>query len=331
MPSNNHEVPLELFRDRPDLAREIARELGLTIPDGLSWRLGPETVTTWNPAELRLDVSLIGSVADRAEFAIINEVQNSCGTGELARIRSSWPEYVTSLRKRLRCPVLLLAFCPDEKIAVKVGEAVETGHPGFVFAPVTYWPGSLPAITDPETARLWPELVLLSVAGQVHHQQWDQALKLVPHAITAFDPDRRVLYYDYVSARLPEAVRRELEEIMTISLDNYQWESEFALRHQALGRAEGKALGRAEGMAVGLAEGSAAGRVEGVAAGRAEGETAGRAQGEAMAILTVLAARGIAVDAATRGYVLGCSDLDQLTRWLKRVAEVSSAAELLDD
>jgi hypothetical protein len=306
MPSDNHEVPLELFRERPELAPKVARELGLPVPEGLCWRLGPETVTMLHPRELRLDTSLVGSNTDRPEYAIVNEVQNSCSTDELARIRSSWPVYVTNLRKRLGCPVALQAYCPSERVARKVGEAVETGHPGFVFAPVTYWPGSLPAITDPATARLWPELVLLSVAGHVRHGQWEQVLTLVPQAITAFDPDRRMLYYDYVSARLPRAVRRELEKIMTISLDKYQWESEFALRHQALGRAEGEALGRAEG------------------------EVLGRAEGEATAILTVLTARGISVDAATRHRVLACSDLDQLTRWLTRVASVSSATELFD-
>ncbi|MCX4095160.1 hypothetical protein [Nocardia sp. alder85J] len=85
---------------------------------------------------------------------------------------------------------------------------------------------------------------------------------------------------------------------MTISLDKYRWESEFALRHQALGRAEGEAVGRAEG--------------------------------EATAILTVLAARGITVDASTRRRISECWDLELLAQWLRRVAIVSTAAELFE-
>ncbi|MQY25482.1 hypothetical protein [Nocardia aurantia] len=173
MPSNKHEVPLELFRDRAELGPKIARELGVPVPEGLCWRLGPETVTMLNPAELHLDVSLIGSDSDRPVFAIINEVQ-------------------------------------------------------------------------------------------------------------------------------------ELERMMTISLGDYPWKSEFALQHQALGRAEGEALGLAKG------------------------EARGFAKGEAKAILDVLSARGISVDPDSRRRIRECTDLDQLTHWVKRAIEVSSAAELFD-
>jgi len=293
VPSNNHEIPLELFRDRPELAPKVAREIwNLPVPDKLCWRLGPETVTVLGPIELHLDVALVGDGEDTPEFAIIHEVQNSCARGELDRIASSWPEYVTSLRKRLKCPVALLAFCPDENIAKQIGRTVETGHPGFVFAPLTYWPGRLAAVIDPEAAREWPELVLLSAPGHVQDSDVDshRVLERVLDAIAAFEPERRVIYYDYICARLPKASRLELEELMTISVDTYEWESDFAKRHRAGGRAEG----------------------------------------EAAAVLTVLATRGVEVDSDVRERVLACTDLDQLMLWLTRAVVVSAASELFD-
>ncbi|WP_433566149.1 hypothetical protein ACQP1O_13545 [Nocardia sp. CA-151230] len=89
---------------------------------------------------------------------------------------------------------------------------------------------------------------------------------------------------------------------MSISVENYQWESEFARRHQAIGHAEGKAQGVAEG----------------------------KAEGEASAILTVLAARGIEVDGAARERIRACADLERLSDWLIRAVTVAAVAELFD-
>ncbi len=107
--------------------------LGLPIPDLPCWRPGPETVTLLSPGELHLDLVLVGTSTDKPEFAIIHEVQNSCGRQELERIAMSWPAYVTHVRQRLGCPVVLLAYCPDERTARGVAAPVETGHPDFVF------------------------------------------------------------------------------------------------------------------------------------------------------------------------------------------------------
>ncbi|MFE3002125.1 hypothetical protein ACFXG4_45050 [Nocardia sp. NPDC059246] len=93
---------------------------------------------------------------------------------------------------------------------------------------------------------------------------------------------------------------------MSISVENYQWESEFARRHQAIGHAEGVAEGRAEGMAE------------------------GRAEGEASAILTVLRALGIEVDGPARERILACADLERLSDWLTRAVTVAAVAELFD-
>lgn len=279
------------------------------------------------PIELRLDVSLVGDNEKKPEYAIIQEVQNSCAEDDLKRIRGSWPEYVTSLRKRLGCQVVLLAYCPDERTAAAIGQPVETGHPGFVFAPVTYWPGKLPAVTDPVAAVQWPELVLLSVPGHVRNAERRRVLEMVPQAVAGFGQERGLFYYDYVCARLPEAARLELEKIMSISAETYRWESDFALRHQAIGHDKGLAEGRAEGHFVGRIKGRAEGRLE----GRAEGRTEGKAEGEATSILTVLEARGIEVDTTTRERVLTCSDLEQLSRWLIRAVQATTATEIFDE
>lgn len=50
----------------------------------------------------------------------------------------------------------------------------------------------------------------------------------------------------------------------------------------------------------------------------------GEALGQAVALLTVLGARGIQVDVKTRQDILRCTDRGQLERWIVRSATASS-------
>jgi hypothetical protein len=63
----------------------------------------------------------------------------------------------------------------------------------------------------------------------------------------------------------------------------------------------------------------------------ARGEARGEAKGRAAGIFNLLAARGIAVDEATRARIAATRDLALLDRWLLTAATCSSAAELADD
>lgn len=57
-------------------------------------------------------------------------------------------------------------------------------------------------------------------------------------------------------------------------------------------------------------------------------EATAAAKSRAESILMVMEARGIAVSPAQREEILGCSDLEQLARWLNRAAVASSADEI---
>lgn len=56
----------------------------------------------------------------------------------------------------------------------------------------------------------------------------------------------------------------------------------------------------------------------------------GRVEGEAEAVLAVLDARGFDVPDGVRDRITGCSDLDQLSRWVRRAAVVDSLEDLFD-
>jgi predicted transposase/invertase (TIGR01784 family) len=63
--------------------------------------------------------------------------------------------------------------------------------------------------------------------------------------------------------------------------------------------------------------------------GRAAGLREGEAKGKAGAVLAVLAARGIAVDEATRASIEACTDPGRLDRWLARALTAASASEVV--
>ncbi|WP_433246899.1 hypothetical protein [Actinomadura nitritigenes] len=75
-----------------------------------------------------------------------------------------------------------------------------------------------------------------------------------------------------------------------MDIKNYEWQSDFAKTHIAEGRAEG----------------------------------------EADAVLSVLETRGITVPNDIRDKVTGCTDIDQLKRWVRRAVVIDHAEELFD-
>jgi hypothetical protein len=61
-----------------------------------------------------------------------------------------------------------------------------------------------------------------------------------------------------------------------------------------------------------------------IAIGKAEG----KAEGKVEAVLAFLDARGLAISAEQRAQVLACADVAILDRWIRKAATVTSADEL---
>ena len=81
--------------------------------------------------------------------------------------------------------------------------------------------------------------------------------------------------------------------------------------------------------AIGEARGRAEGEARGKAKGRAEGKAIGEAKGKQDALLTLLAARGLAVTAANRTRIKACDKTATLDRWIARAATASSVTAVL--
>jgi hypothetical protein len=291
-----HEILVDLFKNRPSLAAEILVEvLGLSLPAYTEARIASADLTEIQPAEYRADVVVVLLDRDVPVRVVIVEVQLAVDPNK----RLSWPAYVTVSRAVHRCPAALLVVAPDPVVAGWCAEAIETGVPGFVLRPPVLRRTEVPVVTDPGEAARRPELGVLSALAHGETEQGATIAAAVLPAIEGLDDDRLRLYYDLVYNSLNEAARRALEAMMK----GYEYQSDFAKKYVAQGRAEGLT----------------------------EGLTRGRIEEAARAVLTVLRVRGLAVSDAARERILSQKDPERLERWLEKAAVAPSVAAVLDE
>jgi hypothetical protein len=301
--SSLHQAFVEFFRVEPALVPELLeRVLGLELPRHQELRIDAaalgEVVPVTSAADLVVELVRDGKVV----LGIVLEVQ-------LARDPDkcwSWPFYLVSLRFRLRRPCWLLVVAPEPAMARWCARPIELGQPGFALTPLVLGPSAVPVVASEEQVRAAPALAVLSAMAHGRGAKGGALAFKVLCGLMGdgqLDDDHVRVYNDLVMASLDEAARRALEELMNTS--GYQYQSEFARKHYALGEAKGKAEGKAEG------------------------EAKGKAEGKAEAILAVLQARGIAVPSEAEARVRACVDATQLDEWLRRAAVGKAVEEIL--
>ena len=287
MPSMAHEILVDLFKNRPSLAAEILVEvLGVSLPPYTEARLASTDLTEIQPAEYRADVVVTLLDGGTPFRMIIVEVQLSVDP----RKRLSWPAYVTVSRAIHGCPTDLLVIAPDPGVAEWCAEPIAIGVPGFILRPPVLPRSAVPVVTELEEAVRRPELGVLSAMAHGETEQGAAIAAAVLPAVLKLDDDRVRLYYDLVYNSLNEAARREMEMIK-----GYEYQSDFAKKYVAEGRAEG------------------------------------RAEEAARNLLSVLRVRGIAVPDAVRERILSEKDPERLERWLDKAVVAASAAEIIDE
>ena len=79
---------------------------------------------------------------------------------------------------------------------------------------------------------------------------------------------------------------------------------------------------------IGEKRGRAEGRAEGLAEGLAKGEAGGLANGTREALRTILSERGLSLSEGDRERIEKCSDVEQLTVWLRRAVTAGTASEV---
>ena len=268
MPSFDHEIHVELFRQAPVLALELLRRCAQIDLVGEA-ELGSVDLSQVTPTEFRADVVVV--VRDPARVAIAAVVVEVQVSRDAAK-RWTWPVYLATLRARHACPVYLLVLAPEAALAEVARRPIALGHPGFTLTPIVISYADVPrdpAAGEGDPAML-PELLVLSAVAHPEAGAVEAALR----AILGLPVELRELYWQYVLEAAPGALPYGLEVEMTPErrqeIVAYLGDR-LAIKYAKLVREEGQREGREEG--------------------REEGQREGRERGQRLALTRVLNAR----------------------------------------
>lgn len=243
MLSFRHEILVDLFRKRGELAWELLRGARIAFDHD---RVAPGSIDLSQVVSTAYRADAVTELHDRDGKVIavaIVEVQLAVDLDK----RYSWPLYVTAARANLRCPAVLLVIAPEPAVAAWARASISLGHPGFYLAPLVVSFADLPRVTDAALAGRLPELAVLSAMA---HPELDVAITAVD-AVLPLPEDLRKLYLDVILAALPPLLRQALEARMK----GYVYQSEYARRYYGQGLEEGLEQGREQGLEKGRQQG----------------------------------------------------------------------------
>jgi hypothetical protein len=253
--------------------------------------VGDSNLSEISPTERKADLVLLCSASAGAppRRVLIVEAQLSIDADK----RRSWWSYLVSAHTRHRCDAVLVVVTPSAKVAAWASRPIALGHPGIALQPIVLGPGAVPVVSDPAEAIRVPELAVLSAMVHGQGEAAADIARAASAAMRGLDDERGRLYNDVALTSLRAAARAIFEDLMANG--TYQYQSDFAKRYVAQGRAEGEAAGRA------------------------------------LAVLAVLTARGVVVSPAVRERVLACTDVALLDLWIARAANAKEAGEVVGE
>ncbi|MGW0484843.1 hypothetical protein [Nonomuraea sp. NPDC003214] len=291
MPSPPHDALVSMFRDRPQLAVEILRDLiGKQLPETPLVRVEPNTFNTRPSDDFDADLVLSMGPPQSPAHAIVVEIQQDTSKDprKLAR-------YAASLWLMMHCDATVLVVCPNRATAVHYMRPVDSGLTGYRLHPCVLGPDSIPAITDAKEATAHLDLATMSV---MVHGRNRKVIEAFATALADTADDHAPQYYEYAYSMSAPEIRQLLEEIMTST--TWPVYSPFAREHFGRGKDEGREEGREEG----------------------------KAEEAAKLVILVLTARGFTLPDQTHTQITTCKDLNQLETWATKAATIQTLDEL---
>ena len=291
MPSPRHDALIQLFKDRPELAVEILRDLmGVEMPATPLVRVEDSTFNTRPSGDLEADVVIVLGPPHQPAHAVVVEIQQdkSKDPRQLAR-------YAAALWLLLGCDVTVLVICPDQAVAAHYAKPIDSGLTGYRPHPHVLGPDDIPVITDPQEASAHPALSAMAV---MVHGRDRKVVEAFAMALAELRDEHAPKYYEYAYSMAAPEIRRLLEEIMKSTA--WPVYSPFAREHYGRGLEEGQAQGKAEG----------------------------KAEEAARLVLLLLETRGLDIPDDTRARITGSTDLHQLETWATRAVTAQTADDL---
>jgi hypothetical protein len=310
MPSNDHEVPLDLVQLDPSLPGWLQSVvLDAPLPAFARAELFDPNA---RPSTFQSDAMVVfRDQAGTVVYAIVFEVQRRRDGSKLA----TWKIYVGMLEARFGIEATLLALVPDRETAAWYAERIaEQTVSGARLAPRFVTPADVPRILDEETAAAHPAWALFADLcnlgedgedGDVDAEDVDEMFPAMIAALAQLHPSKWAFYDDQIRGRLSRAGQARWEAFVMTSAIGGRYRTEVYNEIDAQAEARGRAEGRVEG------------RVE------------GRAEEAARLLLALLDKRGVIVSAQARDLVLACADGAQLELWFDRAVTATTIDDVL--
>jgi hypothetical protein len=295
MPGLKHQSIVQILRDEPQLLVMFLGRSGFRLPSGAIPIIADSDLSHRGPRilkELRSDNVFLFQGMDE-KVAVVVEVQ----TSRPKRDRQlAWPCYVTSAREVHDCKAYLLVVAAGRDALTGSDHVIEIGQPGFDLLPFVTGRDRMP---PPGGLFFGPELTMLHVLTGTLDLSIHEARMFALASIAETLPDRYHRYVHLLRIFTPRHARKELEQLM-----------EDLFKDPFIDRfiEEGKQLGIERGME--------------------QGKRLGRAEGVARVLVTILAARGIAIADQFRARIAECTDPDLLERWATRAATSTTIDEV---
>lgn len=150
MPSVEHQGPLQLLQNAPDLSPRLLRALGVAVPDYIEARIADIDFSQLVPTEYAADkVVTLWSGRKRPDLGIVNEVQ----LGIDPRKKFTWPLYNAALRANVECGTCLLVITLDEAVARWARQPITDLQPGCSLVPLVLGPEQVPCARTKRRSR----------------------------------------------------------------------------------------------------------------------------------------------------------------------------------
>ena len=290
MPSLEHEAPLEVIRQQPEVVADLLRRLlpKLPLPDRVTSALGSADMSQVAPTQYVADtvVVLSDEQTRKPVLAVVIEPQGR----DRKTKKVSWPVYLTTAIKANKVPrAILVVLCWDPREADRCRRVIRTGHPGFDLYPI---------VVDPRTFPRWegagPYLAILAGATRAIDLGTPGGRDAVLAAIAqtgASHADTAALS-TIILGVADAAARRELEALMA----SPKFRSAFV-----------------DGL---LQQGEEKGIEKGAVKSKIED------------LVKVIRSHGLELTRSQRDLVTSCADLGQLDAWFDQALDAKTTDEI---
>jgi len=306
MPSLEHEAPLEVIRQQPDVVADLLRRVlpQLPLPTRVTGALGSADMSQVAPTQYFADtvVVLTDQQTRKPVLAVVIEPQ---GRDQKTK-KVSWPVYLTTAIKANKVPrAILVVICWDPREADRCRRVIATGHPGFDLYPIVVDPRTFPSWEDAS-----PYLTILACAAKAIDLGTTTGRDAVLNAIEqtgASHADTAALI-TIILGMADAAARRELEELMASPKFRSAFVDGLLQQGEVMGVEKGLQKGREQGREEGREEGAVTSRIED--------------------LIKVIKARGLELTNAQRKLVTSCADPSQLATWFDQALDAKTTDEI---